>query len=51
VTGIRQRRLLHDKLSRLILKEIENSEKVKIASATMNITGFPPVKLKRGNGE
>jgi small-conductance mechanosensitive channel len=46
VAEVRQRRLLHDKLSRLILDEIESSGKIKIASATMNITGFPPVRLR-----
>jgi small-conductance mechanosensitive channel len=47
VTEVRQRRILHDKLSRLILSEIERSQKIKIASATMNITGFPPIKLEK----
>jgi small-conductance mechanosensitive channel len=47
VTEVRQRRFLHDKLSRLILSEIESSQKIKIASATMNITGFPPIKLRK----
>jgi small-conductance mechanosensitive channel len=47
VTEVRQRRVLHDKLSRLILAEIEKSEKVKIASSTLDITAFPPVKLKK----
>lgn len=46
ITEVRQRRVLHDKLSRIILSEIENSEKIKIASATMNITGFPPINLR-----
>jgi small-conductance mechanosensitive channel len=45
ITEVRQRRALHDKLSRMILAEIEKSEKIKIASATLNITEFPPVKL------
>jgi len=46
VTDVRQRRVLHDRLSRMILSEIESSDKIKIASATINITGFPPIKLK-----
>jgi small-conductance mechanosensitive channel len=46
VTEVRQRRVIHDRLSRIILSEIEKSEKIKIASATMNITGFPPIRLK-----
>jgi small-conductance mechanosensitive channel len=44
---VRHRRALHDKLSRMILAEIEKSEKIKIASATLNITDFPPVKLRK----
>jgi small-conductance mechanosensitive channel len=47
ITEVWQRRVLHDKISRLILSEIEKSEKVKIASATVDIVGFPPVKLKK----
>ena len=46
VADVRQRRGLHDKLSRLILGEIESSGKIKISSATVNITGFPPVRLR-----
>lgn len=46
VTEVRQRRVLHDKLSRLILAEIAKTEKVKIASATIEITGFPSLQLK-----
>jgi small-conductance mechanosensitive channel len=46
VTDIRTRRVLHDKLSRAILMEIEKSDKVKIASQTINITDFPPLKVK-----
>jgi small-conductance mechanosensitive channel len=47
MTEVRQRRALHDKLSRLLLAEIEKHEKIKIASATLDITGFPPVKLRK----
>ena len=47
MTEVRQRRVLHDKLSRLLLAEIEKHEKIKIASATLNITDFPPVKLRK----
>ena len=46
VTDVRTRRVLHDKLSRAILTEIEKSDKVKIASQTINITDFPPLKVK-----
>lgn len=47
ITEVRHRRALHDKLSRMILAEIEKTEKIKIASATLNITEFPPVKLHK----
>ncbi len=45
VVEVRGRRLLRDKLSRMILSEIEKSENIKIASATFDIVGFPEVKL------
>ncbi len=47
VTEVRSRRNLHDRLSRIILSEIEKSEKIKIASSTINITGFPPIHVKQ----
>jgi small-conductance mechanosensitive channel len=47
VTEVRNRRLLHDLLSRAILEEIRKSEKVKIASSTINITGFPLIHFKQ----
>jgi small-conductance mechanosensitive channel len=46
VTEVRSRRTLHDRLSRIILSELEKSDKIKIASATINITGFPAVRLR-----
>lgn len=49
VTEVRSRRSLHDRLSRMIIDEIEKSEKIKIASSTINITGFPPIKIKKEN--
>jgi small-conductance mechanosensitive channel len=45
VTEVRNRRILHDKLSRIILEEIGKSDKIKIASATINITSFPKLRL------
>jgi small-conductance mechanosensitive channel len=51
VTEVRTRRYLHDQLSRIILSEIEKSEKIKIASSTINITGFPPVEVKQGKND
>ncbi len=47
ITEVRHRRDLHDKLSRMILVELEKSAKIKIASATLSITDFPPVKLRK----
>ena len=49
VTEVRSRRSLHDRLSRMIIDEIEKSEKIKIASSTINITGFPPIKIEKVN--
>jgi small-conductance mechanosensitive channel len=45
VAEVHNRRVLHDKLSRAILEEIGKSDRVKIASATINITSFPTVSL------
>jgi small-conductance mechanosensitive channel len=47
VTEVRNRRVLHDQLSRLILSELSKSEKIKIASATINITGFPLIRVEK----
>ncbi len=47
VTEVRSRRILHDRLSRAILDEIGKSDKIKIASATISITGFPSIHLKK----
>ena len=44
ITEVRQRRLLHNKLSRIILNEIQKSKNIKIASTTLNIVGFPETK-------
>lgn len=46
-TEVRTRRALHDRISRLLLEEIEKSEKIKIASATITITGFPSINVKK----
>ena len=47
VTDVRSRRALHDKLSRAILDEIGKSEKIKVASGTINVTGFPLIHFKQ----
>jgi small-conductance mechanosensitive channel len=46
-TEVRTRRALHDRISRLLLEEIEKSESVKIASTTITITGFPSINVKK----
>lgn len=51
VTEVRSRRILHDSLGRIILSEITKSDKIKVASATINITGFPPIHLKKEKNE
>ncbi len=45
-TEVRQRRLLRDRLNRMILDEIQNSKNIKIASETLDIIGFPEVSGK-----
>jgi small-conductance mechanosensitive channel len=47
VTDVRNRRELHNRIGRLILSEIAGSDKIKIASATINVTGFPPITINR----
>jgi small-conductance mechanosensitive channel len=47
ITDVRQRRLLNNKLSRIILNEIQKSKNIKIASTTLNIVGFPGTKAKQ----
>ncbi len=54
VTMVRERRLTKSRLSRLILEEIERSENIKLASTTIDIVGFPEVRLgdqRDGPGE
>ena len=41
VTETRKRRVIHNKLSELILEEISKSKDIKIASQTIDIVGFP----------
>jgi len=45
VTVVRERRMVRNKLSRLILDEIEKSDKIKVASTTIDIVGFPEGRL------
>jgi len=47
ITVVRERRQLKNKLNRLILKEINNSDNIKIASTTIDIVGVPEVKIKQ----
>jgi len=47
VTETRKRRIINNRLSRLILDEIQKSKSIKIASQTLNVVGFPDVKLKK----
>jgi len=48
VTDVRQRRFLRNKLSYIILEEIQKSENVHISSSTttIDIVGFPEIRLK-----
>ena len=45
-TEVRSRRTLRDKITRLILDELPKHD-VKIASTTIDIVGFPDVKIKK----
>ncbi|MCL5949233.1 MAG: mechanosensitive ion channel family protein [Candidatus Bathyarchaeota archaeon] len=49
ITEVRSRRVLHDQLSRKILSTIQQSESIKIASGTINITGLPTLSIKKDN--
>jgi hypothetical protein len=42
---VRERRMTKNKLSRLILDEIEKSDRITLASTTIDIVGFPEVRL------
>lgn len=48
VTIVRDRRLLRDRLNKLILEEIERSGNIKIASETAEIVGLPEIRLREG---
>jgi small-conductance mechanosensitive channel len=50
VTNARERRLLHARLSRLLLERIEKSKGIRVASATFDIVGFPEVRIKQKRG-
>ncbi|MGC9514188.1 mechanosensitive ion channel family protein [Methanocrinis sp.] len=45
MTAVRDRRMTKNKLSRLILDEIEKADNIKLASTTIDIIGFPEVRL------
>jgi small-conductance mechanosensitive channel len=47
ITDVRKRRVVRSTLSQLILTEILRSEKIKIASTTVDIIGFPEVRMKQ----
>lgn len=44
---VRDRRVMHDRLTRIILGELNKSEKIRIASATINIKAFPTIQMKK----
>ena len=44
-TEVRNRRFLRDKITRLILDEL-SAQHIKIASTTLDVVGFPDVKIK-----
>ena len=46
ITDVRQRRQVRNIIGQRLLDEIERSEKLKLASATIDIVGFPEVRVK-----
>lgn len=49
-TEVRSRRFIRDKITRLILDEL-SKQKIKIASTTLDIVGFPDVNIKNQKSE
>jgi small-conductance mechanosensitive channel len=47
VVDAKNRRLVHNQITRLILEEVQKSKRIRIASTTLNIIGFPDVKVRR----
>ena len=47
LTPARERRVLNNRLHNIILEKIEKSRKIKVASATYEIVGFPEIKLRK----
>ncbi|WP_230740568.1 mechanosensitive ion channel family protein [Methanooceanicella nereidis] len=47
VTSVRERRILHNKLNKMILEAIQRHDDIRIASTTVDIVGFPEVKFTR----
>ncbi len=46
-TEVRNRRIMKDKIHRLILNLVEKSPNIKLASATFDIVGFPEISIKQ----
>jgi small-conductance mechanosensitive channel len=44
---VNRRRIFKDKLYRFLLKEIEKTPQIKLASATFDIVGFPEISIKQ----
>lgn len=47
VTGVRERRIVHAKLQKLILEKLEKSKNIKVASSTTEIVGLPEIRVKQ----
>jgi len=47
ITDVRQRRVVRSTLSQMILEEIQKSDRVKIASTTLDIIGLPELKINQ----
>jgi small-conductance mechanosensitive channel len=47
IVEVRERRLIHTKLTELILQEFEKNKKIQIASSTIAVTEIPSISIKK----
>lgn len=47
ITNVRERRILHNKLTKLILKTVQENDDITIASTTMEVVGLPNITINK----
>jgi len=47
ITRVDERRIVHDRITRIILEQVQKADNIKIASETMDITAFPEIKMRK----